>query len=127
MSVTDVHSVHTVESKWTFKEMSYEKYIQVFKGFILYHSRVSCNLNQPLDVDDVIMLITSLRLIVTFLSSSDDYHFGIVALGVNMITRAGRYHVESSHPSVLVSKEGSKDKEVASDLKVHNGNCLFVE
>ena len=48
------------------------------------------------------------------------------------MARTGVLHVESAHPSVVVSNEDTKDKEVALDVKVkaNNGksmNCLFAE
>ncbi len=59
MSVTDVNAVHTVESnRWTFRSRPDEKEIQVFKGLLLYHARLSNTLNRPLNENDVMMLIT---------------------------------------------------------------------
>jgi hypothetical protein len=49
---------------------------------------------------------------------------------VSKMARAGVLHVESAPPSLLVSAEGSKDKDVALDVEVNNGssnNCLFAE
>ena len=40
------------------------------------------------------------------------------------------YYILNQRPSVFVSNKGSKDNEVASDVKVNNGsskNCLLVE
>ena len=45
----------------------------------------------------------------------------------DQMARAGIFHVESARPSVLVSNEGSKDKEVALYLKVNHGKSLVLE
>jgi hypothetical protein len=127
--------VHTVESnRWTFKARPDEKEIQVFKGLLLYHARLSYTLNRPLNENDVMMLIT--KSVFDCYLSSDDYHVDMLTSGANRIpsfdemARAGIFHVESTPPFLLVSDEGSKDKDVASDVEVNNGssnNCLFTE
>jgi hypothetical protein len=135
MRVTDVNAVHTVENNgWTFKERPDEKDIQVFKGFLLYHTRMSCTLNRQLDENDVMMVIT--KSAFDCYLSSEDYHVDMLVSGADRIpsfdemARAGVFHVESVPPSVLVPYEASKDKVIALDMKVDNGNpqnCLFVE
>jgi hypothetical protein len=135
MRLTDVNAVHTVESNgWTFKERPDEKDIQVFKGFLLYHARVSCTLNRPLDENDVMMVIT--KSAFDCYLSSEDYHIDMLASGANRIpsfdemARTGVFHVEPVPPSVLVPNEASKNNKIELDMKVDNGNshnCLFAD
>jgi hypothetical protein len=91
-------------------------------------------LNQPLDENDVMMVITK----STFdcYLSSEDYHVDMIVSGSDRIpsfdemARAGVFHVESAPPFVLVPNEASKDNKIALDMKVDYGNsqnCLFVD
>jgi hypothetical protein len=136
MSVTDVNAVHTVESnRWTFRSRPDEKEIQVFKGLLLYHARLSNTLNRPLNENDVMMLIT--KSVFDCYLSSEDYHVDMLTSGADRIpsfdemARSGVFHVEEAPHSLLVSAEGSKAKDVAMDVEVNNhgssNNCLFAE
>ena len=46
---------------------------------------------------------------------------------VDEMARAGVFYIEQAHPCVLVSNEGSKDKELALDVKLNNGKLVSNE
>ena len=132
MSLTNINEVHTVEYYGgAYKKRPLEKDIQVFKGLLLFHARMSRSLNRRLDADDVMTLFT--KSVFYCYLHSEEYRFDMFTSGPDRIqsfdkvTRAGVFHVESAHPCVLVSNEGSKDKELALDVKVNNGKLVSNE
>jgi hypothetical protein len=136
MSLTNINEVHTVEYYGgVYKKRPLEKDIQVFKGLLLFHARMSRSLNRRLDADDVMTLFT--KSVFYCYLHSEEYCFDMFTSGPNRIqsfdkvTRAGVFHVESARPCVLVSNEGLNDKQdvVLDVTTVNNGNSkesLFV-
>ena len=77
-------------------------------------------MTRRLDADDVMTLFT--KSVFYCYLHSEEYRFDMFTSGLlnriqsfDKVTRAGVLHVESAHPCVLVSNEGSKDKELALD------------
>ena len=67
-----VNETHTVKRNgWTFKERLLEEDLQVFKGILLYHTRMSRKTNRSLTEIDAIDTITSKSTFDYYLYSED--------------------------------------------------------
>ena len=133
LSLADVNAFHTVENNgWTFKERPLDKDLQVFKGFLLYHARITRKLNQLLDAEDVTMLIT--KSVFDCYLSSEDYQVDMLSTvaaripSFDEMARTGVFHIEQVR---IASVEESKEDTNASccTTTVNNMNpedFLFV-
>jgi hypothetical protein len=134
MSMNDINEIHTVENNgFTFKARPLERDLQVLKGFLMYHKRMSRKLNRSLDDNDVMTVIS--KSMFECYRCSEYYQIDIAASGSFGITSfdemvaAGVFHVESEPPSVLpkvvhtipspCSMDDGDDKDEA------NENTLF--